>query len=141
MAMIEAKERQAIIDSVCEAIADGRSVKSICKGEGFPNEATIYRWLDTDEDFRKRYARAKEVQADALFEECLEIADQYEKALEHAEGGIDHIQRAKLRIDTRKWMAGKLRPKKYGEKIGLSGDGEGGAIVLQVVKYADDSAP
>ena len=81
------------------------------------------------------YVRGREPQADKLFEECLEIADDtsgdyIEKknddgstfwAVDH-----EHIQRSKLRIDTRKWMAGKLAPKKYGEKVAQKIIGSGG---------------
>lgn len=69
-----------------------------------------------------QYARAREVQADKLFDECLTIADQYDATAEKLEGGTDHINRARLRIDTRKWMAGKLRPKVYGDKLELAGN-------------------
>ena len=29
----------------------------------------------------------------------------------------DHVQRSRLRIEARKWLMGKLKPKKYGEKL------------------------
>ena len=114
---------QELFDEICEQIADGESLRKICEAEDMPNKATVFRWLANDETLSDQYARAREVQADALFDDCLSIADQYDQAKENLEG-TDHIQRAKLRIDTRKWMAGKLRPKKYGDKLDVTSGGE-----------------
>jgi len=68
--------------------------------------------------------RAREEQADRLFEECLAIADDTTgDVVMVGKGGqverVDHgnIQRSRLRVDTRKWMAGKLAPKKYGDRV------------------------
>lgn len=60
--------------------------------------------------FAEQYARARETQADALFNDILDIVDQAEDP-----------QIARLRMDARKWMAGKLRPKVYGDKVELGG--------------------
>jgi hypothetical protein len=86
------------------------------------------------------YARAREEQADAIFDEVLNIADDARNDWmeKHDEDGAnigwrengEAIRRSQLRIDARKWMAGKLRPKKYGDKLELSGDSES---PLQVV--------
>lgn len=108
---------QELFDTICERLSDGESLRDICKHDDMPNKATVFRWLANDAKLSDQYARAREEQADVLFDECLSIADQYDQAAEKLEGGTDHIQRAKLRIDTRKWMAGKLRPKKYGDKL------------------------
>lgn len=105
---------QEVFDEICERISDGESLRKICSADDMPNKANVFRWLAKDETLRDQYARAREVQADALFDECLAIADTFDKAeLENPQ----HIGRAKLRIDTRKWMAGKLRPKAYGDKL------------------------
>jgi len=103
---------QETADSICEQIADGRSLRSICADVGMPDKATVFRWLAAHETFRDQYARARESQADSLFDDILEIADTAEDA-----------QLARLRVDARKWMAGKLKPKVYGDKIGLDHSG------------------
>jgi hypothetical protein len=107
-----------LFDEICVEIADGKSLRTICKREDMPNLKTVMRWLreEDNESLRQQYARAREDQADALFEDCLDIADTFDSK-EMVEP--QHINRAKLRIDTRKWMAGKLRPKKYGDKLEL----------------------
>lgn len=113
-----------VFTRICERIAEGESLRAICKSDDMPDASSVMRWLAADEGgmLRKQYADAREAQADKIFDECLEIADQYDQAAEKLEGGTDHINRARLRIDTRKWMAGKLRPKVYGDKIDLSGN-------------------
>ena len=103
---------QETADNLSEKLADGRSLRSICADVGMPDKATVFRWLAAHETFRDQYARARESQADSLFDDILEIADTAEDA-----------QLARLRVDARKWMAGKLKPKVYGHKIGLDNSG------------------
>lgn len=99
-----------IADTICERLIEGESLRTICLADEMPSKATICRWLATHDEFRDQYAHAREFQADTLFDESLDIAD--------ATGAnASDVQRDRLRVDTRKWMAGKLRPKKYGDKI------------------------
>jgi hypothetical protein len=94
-----------------------------------PCTTTVCKWLNDFPEFAAQYARAREAQADAIFDEILDIADDgsndwMERRRE--DGSVDevfnheHVTRSKLRIDARKWMAGKLRPKVYGDKLDLS---------------------
>lgn len=132
---------QEIADTICERIADGESLRSICNGEDMPNKATVFRWLASNDTFRDQYARARETQADALFDEILSIADTPqigEKRKVKEDGGVeistgDMIEHRRLQVDARKWMAGKLRPKKYGDKLDVEHSG-------QVVTIAKDAA-
>jgi len=99
--------REDIASHICSEIASGRSLRSICDDEGMPDKATIFRWLSKHEAFRDQYVRAQEDRAAALAEDILEIAD---------EGNAEDVQRAKLRVDARKWLMSKMAPKKYGDK-------------------------
>lgn len=118
---------RAIADTICERIGSGESLRAICSDEGMPDKATVFRWLALDDAFRDQYARAREAQADALFDEILEIADDGQNdwmEKKNADGqnigwteNGEALRRSVLRVDARKWMAGKLRPKKYGDKI------------------------
>lgn len=118
---------------ICELIADGKSLNSIGGIDGMPTRETIRRWLNDESkpEFYANYARAREERADKLAEEILEIADngQNDKYIdEDGREKIDHevVQRSKLRVDARKWLASKMAPKKYGEKIAIGGaDGLG----------------
>lgn len=113
---------QEIADLICEALAEGWSLRSICKGDDFPNKGTVFRWLATNKAFSDQYARAREAQADCLFDDILAIADDgandsYTDDEGRTRTDYDVIARSKLRVDARKWMAGKLRPKVYGDKV------------------------
>lgn len=107
--------------NICNRLADGESLRRICLSDDMPDKRTVFRWLDSNLEFRHQYARAREQQADALFDECLDIADEIVNDTFIDGNGNERtdneaIQRSKLRIDTRKWIAGKLRPKVYGDK-------------------------
>lgn len=119
---------QDLFDEICERLADGESLRTICSDDHMPNKGSVFRWLANDTKLSDQYARAREEQADCIFDEVLEIADDarndwMERRGEDDAGWVangEHIQRSRLRIDARKWMAGKLRPKVYGEKLDLN---------------------
>jgi len=113
---------QATADLICERIATGESLRSICRDKEIPDKATVLRWLQSDErlEFRDQYARAREAQADHYFDAIIEIAD--DETLD--------VNRSRLMVDARKWAAGKLRPKVYGEKVEHEHKG-GVTLILQ----------
>lgn len=125
---------QETADKICERLADGESLRKICDSEDMPNKATVFRWLAAHSEFRDQYAHAREAQADALFDEAIDIADDARNdwMVRHGQDGEDlgwkengeHISRSRLRIDTRKWMVGKLDAKKYGDKQAVEHTGE-----------------
>ncbi len=133
---------------ICRRIADGESLRKVCRDEAMPDKSTVLRWLalKANLEFRDQYARAREMWADSLFDETLEIADDATNDITvlPATGDkpqieiVNHenIQRSRLRVDTRKWAAGRLAPKKYGDKVELTGAGPGGAIQVQAVTAA-----
>lgn len=135
---------QELADIICERIADGESLRSICAEEGMPAKSSVFKWLGLHSAFADQYARARETQADALFDEILEISDNgrndwMERQDDNGGSGWqlngEHLQRSRLRVDARKWMAGKLRPKKYGEKVTQEHTGEnGGPLVVTWLK-------
>ena len=117
-----------IAEVICDRIAAGESLRKILQDEGMPDCRTVRRWLQHPDrnEFRLQYARAREAQADYFLDAVIEIADDSSgdtKLIEGEEGPpiavVDHenIARSKLRVDARKWAAGKLAPKKYGDRI------------------------
>lgn len=136
----------AIADKICEELASNRSLVKICEPADMPSLNTIYRWLRENKEFRDSYARAREDQADTLFNEILDISDDGRNDWMARHGNDDvgwrengeQIQRSKLRVDARKWAASKLLPKKYGDRVEHVGDG-GGPLVVQIVKLTDQS--
>lgn len=123
------KFSQKLFDQICDRISDGESLRSICRNKDMPSTTSVMNWLNKDAALVEQYARAKNAQADTIFDECLHIADM---------ASADEIQQARLRIDTRKWMAGKLRPKKYGERnvVEMGGIG-GGPIQTEEISARD----
>lgn len=141
---------QEIADAICERLADGESLRSICSADDMPNKATVFRWLAAHKSFSDQYACAREAQADTIADEILDIADDgsndwMEKRDD--EGGNlgwkengEAIRRSQLRIDARKWLAGKMKPKKYGDKQLLGSDPENplpDGFVVKMVKPGD----
>jgi hypothetical protein len=113
---------QEIADQICEQLADGMSLREICKADDMPNRSTVFRWCALIPEFSIQYARAREEQAEALADEIIAIADEKTGDVRVDSEGReqpDHefIARSKLRVDARKWVASKLKPRKYGEKI------------------------
>lgn len=110
-----------------------RSVNSISKDDDMPSSYTIYKVLDEDSEFAEKYARATTERADVMLEEVFDIADDNEGDVRKLSDGReivdkDHIQRARLRVDTRKWAMGKMAPKKYGDKVDMTVDVRGSAL-------------
>lgn len=103
-------QKTDIYSRVCTAIASGMSLRKICEAPDMPSIDTIRVWLIEDAEFSAQYARAREEQADFYADEIVTIADTEEDP-----------NRARVRIDARKWTAGKLKPKVYGEKVDLTG--------------------
>lgn len=112
---------QEMADHICELTATtGCGLMRLTKlYPELPDKQTINRWRYRFPSFSSQYAKAKLIQADRLAEECLEIADDSsEDSIVNDEGkvvcNVEYINRCRLRIDTRKWLASKLLPKQYG---------------------------
>lgn len=124
---------QKLADEICAQLAEGKSLRTVCDLKGMPDKATVFRWLRTNDKFRDQYARAKEEASDALADEILDIADdgfndwmEIEKGKGHTAVVLDreHVERSKLRIESRKWILAKMKPKKYGDKIDMTTNGK-----------------
>lgn len=108
---------------ILDAIANStKGLATICKqNSSFPHAGTVRRWITEDrKGFRDKYTRAKEEQADLMADEILDITDALPKK------GLTNqqVNAARLKVDARKWVASKLKPKKYGDKIDHTTDGE-----------------
>ncbi len=108
---------EALAAKICLRLAEGESLRSICADKAMPGLSTVMGWLfdGKHEGFPEQYARAREAQAELRADEITDIAD----GVEH--GASEAVQAARLRIDARKWIAAKLLPKRYGDKLNLGG--------------------
>ncbi|XAI95168.1 hypothetical protein [Microcystis phage Mwe-JY13] len=115
---------------ICALLADGQSLLQICKASDMPNRATVFDWLMDPRyaEFKKMYEFARDVQADSLFDDLLTIAD----------ANDEEVNRSRLRIDTRKWAASKLKPKKYGDKVAVVGGGDDDEPIKHSVGLTDE---
>lgn len=118
---------------ICEQIAQGKSLRSICECDDMPSLRTVMYWCNDNEKFLQQYTRAREAQADYYADELIEIAD---TILKDDDGKTfddpTAVARAKLRIETRKWIASKLKSKSYGDKVTQEITGkDGGAIQIE----------
>jgi hypothetical protein len=117
----------------------GESLNKICKEESMPHIATIFRWLGKHQVFCDNYARAKEESAEVYADQIIDIADEaYDDYDVNDRGQVivnnEAIARSRLRVDARKWVASKLKPKKYGEytRNEITGK-DGGAVQVDVM--------
>lgn len=92
---------------ICARLAEGESLRSICASDDMPDMKTVYRWIGANDEFRQQYALAREDQADTHADGLIDLSD---TATPENHAAI------RLQIDTRKWVASKLKPKKYGDK-------------------------
>ena len=128
----------ALATRICLRIAEGESLRKVCADDKIPAKATVLGWLvdGAHEDFARQYASAREAQADYFADEIVEIADDGSDDFSTGKDGEpvvdhEHIQRSRLRVDARKWVAAKLLPKKYSDRVQHTGEG-GGPIVLDL---------
>ena len=126
-----AREETDLTDTqlkICERIMLGESVLAICKDEDMPARSTVMGWIAKDLNFRSAYLASKAILAEQFAEEIIEISDDasndYTVGPDGKELDRENIQRARLRVDSRKWLAGKLAPKRYGDRIDVTSGGE-----------------
>jgi hypothetical protein len=105
---------QKLVDTILDRIANGESLRTVCKDERMPHISTIIQWKLDNESFSAQYENARQVQAQHLFDELLEICDDT----------TGETQRDRLRVDTRKWYLSKVAPKIYGDKFDFTTGGE-----------------
>jgi hypothetical protein len=100
---------EAIAGKICDAIIEGAALYKVCEKPDFPGERTVYQWLEKHPEFAQQYARARELQQDRAADEIIEIAD-----------NEPDPNKARIRVDARKWRASKLAPKKYGDRVDMN---------------------
>lgn len=107
--MSEYDNKAEIIDEIVEGLSIGTPLRELCRMPGMPSWRTVYNWIDADADTATRIAHARELGYEALAEQTLDIAD-------NTAAINEHIQKSKLRIDTRLKLLACWSPAKYGNK-------------------------
>ena len=115
---------QDAANAICDRLADGEPLRQICRDSEMPAWRTVYDWCEAHSDFAARFAQARDVGADAIAEQCLEIADDSKSDYVEARGfDSEHVQRSKLRVETRLKLLAKWNPKKYGDRLDIEHSG------------------
>lgn len=123
------KKNDKLLQEITERLSQGEPLAQICRDEGMPAARTVREWQQNDEQVSAAIARAREEGFDAIAAECLDIADDGrndwmnraadagdEQALQF---NGEHVQRSKLRVDTRLKLLAKWDPKRYGERLAV----------------------
>ena len=106
-------EKQYIVGRLCIHLSEGGTLKTFCDSDkAAPDISTLYNWVSTSSDFRERIEFARETCADSLASDALTIADEAQDAIEPAT-----VNAAKLRVETRKWLASKYKPRVYADHV------------------------
>jgi hypothetical protein len=109
-----------IAAEICDRLSEGEPLARICADDGMPDFSTVWRWEQSNEEFRNLSARAREVGTHYLADDCIRIADDAE---------IDP-QNKRIMVDTRLRLIGKWNAKRYGERVTQEHTGEGGGPIL-----------
>jgi len=109
---------EELANKICERLSNGESLLKICEDDEMPDRTTVHRWLleKDKKEFYNKYEEAINIRTENMFDELNNIADISDKQ--------ESAQRSRLRVDTRKWYLSKVMPKKYGDKLDLTTDGE-----------------
>lgn len=134
-----------LADTICKRIAEGESLRAVCRDEGMPAASTFLLWLKDDPALTEQYAKAMEMRADAIFDEVFDIADNgandWIEANDPENPGYrlngEHIQRSRLRVDTRKWALARMNAKKYGDKVSAEVTGKDGERLIPETSDSD----
>lgn len=130
---------------ICKRLSEGRTLRDVCRDGDMPQESTVRHWATEDrEGFFAQYAKAREVGYQAMADETLEICDDGSNDWLERQDDDDkrtyvlngeHVQRSRLRVDTRKWLLSKALPKIYGDKVTQEHTGpNGGPVQLQQIE-------
>lgn len=115
------EDKRLLAKKVFEEMRGGLSALKACDKVGV-NQSTLTSWLNDDPELAKEYARAREELIERIAQEVLDLSDADVGITPDGKKDWAAIQKHKLQVDTRKWLLSKLAPKKYGDKLELTGD-------------------
>ena len=119
-------------DIILERIKNGMSLRKATEGNQPCSDSAFLDWCNSNPELAEQYTRARAERADRIFEDLTEIAYSEPNVDEHGKVDSGWVQLQRLKIDTHKWMLGKMAPKKYGDKIDLTSDGDKISINVNV---------
>ena len=134
---------KAIGEKVCDLIAEGSTLREVCKKIKGLNPATIVKWTmaKANSDFGKQYARARQVAYGLLEDEIRDVNSEITRTNTQFGNPVDaaSVQAAKLKADNLKWILSKRLPKDYGDNVGKEFQ-EPKAPIINIT-YAPEAPP
>lgn len=131
--MVATVMSQAVMDAICDQLADGHSLRGICEANNMPDRGTVLRALAKNDEWATQYALAKQVGLEAWADDIIDTATRPRigsktkvvgkgktKVTETVTG--DMVDRSRLEVDAKKWIMSKLAPKKYGDRLDMTVD-------------------
>ena len=116
---------QEIADAICERMSNGETLSAICRDESMPARTTVTGWVRANKEFAEKYRQARALLLDLWADEIIDISDDTVGDVVEGEGGggkvekqlaHQNVNRARLQVDSRKWLLSKLRPDQFGER-------------------------
>ena len=136
-----------LVEAICARLETGEPLVWICRDDGMPNTATVWRWEESDPDVKQAIARAREIGGDAIAADALAIADDASRDTKPGERGDvmdgEWVARSRLRVETRLKLLAKWHPKRYGDAMTHKGDPNNPlAVTVQTIerRVIDDNA-
>ena len=109
---------EALADEILDRLSNGEALNSICADPHMPDEKAVRKWaVDEALGFGPKYTRAREMQADWWAEEIISISDSVRRG-----ASSEEVNAARLAVDSRKWIASKLMPRRYGDRVTVEGN-------------------
>lgn len=105
-----------VFERICERLANGESLRSICADKRGPSIWSFLRYVDKDENAAQQYARARESNGDFHGSSVAQLAAD-------VVAGLVAPDVARVAMDAHKWTAGRLKPKTYGDKLDIETKG------------------
>lgn len=141
-------DKQLCLD-ICEDMAAGKSLRQACEDRGVAHTTVLGHFLDNTEGVFEHYARARKIQAELMYDEMMEIADDgsndYMERLNkdgHHIGWQENgewVSRSRLRLDARKWTLARIQPKRFGDRLHQEVTGaDGGPFQAKIIELHAD---
>jgi len=123
---------EELADDICLRIANGSSLNRVCRSKDMPSKSNVYEWLAKYDGFQDKYREATNQRAEFHFDEMLDIADAVKEE-------TAAVSKAKVQIDTRKWILSRMNPTKYGDKQQVDNISSDGSSKITVNNFNGDA--
>ena len=121
--------------AICDELADGKSLNSICKRDDMPHRVTVLHAVQRDEELYDMYARARAIGAETLADEIHDVSRQGLESVDKQMANAE-VQRRRLQVDSLKWTYARQQPRGLRNKA--EDTAQNNQIVLSWSNSSDD---